>query len=124
MTELRTGIDLVDINRVAELIEKFGNTFLRETWTAQEITECDANVDRLAARWAAKEATIKALHSGLEEISPTDIWVSTADSGVPELHLDGGAALKARQLGLSQWSVSLTHEQGFAAAVVVALGVD
>ncbi len=121
MTTLRTGIDLVNSARVASLIDNLGDSFVRHTWTSEEIAECGSDVDRLAARWAAKEAAIKALNAGLDEISPTDIWVRTKSDGAPELCFAGPAAAQAHRLGLTEWSVSLTHERGLCAAVVVAL---
>ncbi len=124
MTLLRTGIDLVDTHRIGELIDQLGDTFVHETWTAEEIKDCNADIERLAARFAVKEATIKALRSGIEQVKLRDIWITNESNGAPKLHLTGTAATQARELGLAQWSVSLTHDAGLAAAVVVALGVD
>ena len=124
MTQLRTGIDFVDTHRVAELIDELGDTFMQQTWTEEEIAECQSDVERLAARFAAKEATIKALQSGLAKIQPKDIRIINSPNGAPEIQLTGTAATQAQELGLAQWSVSLTHDAGLAAAVVVALGVD
>ncbi len=124
MTQLRTGIDFVDTHRVAELIDELGDTFVQQTWTEEEIAECQSDVERLAARFAAKEATIKALQSGLAKVPLKDIRIINSPNGAPEIQLTGTAATQARELGLAQWSVSLTHDAGLAAAVVVALGVD
>ena len=124
MTLLRTGIDLVDTHRIGELIDQLGDTFVHETWTAEEIKDCNADIERLAARFAVKEATIKALRSGIEQVKLRDIWITNESNGTPKLHLTGTAATQARELGLAQWSVSLTHDAGLAAAVVVALGVE
>lgn len=116
---IRTGIDLVATDRVAQMLHTVGDSFLRSTWTDEEIRYCQGNVDRLAARWAAKEATIKALHANISDVPLTDICVTPQQGGVPQLRLSGTAAALAADLGITEWSVSLTHDGGVAAAVVI-----
>ena len=118
---VRTGIDLVSSDRVADLVRTVGDPFLQRTWTDAELDDCKGDIDRLAARWAAKEATIKALHAKIADVPLTDIRVTTGDHGDPQLHLSGVAAAMADDSALTSWSVSLTHDGGFAAAMVIGI---
>lgn len=118
------GIDLVDIDRIRRLLERHPR-FARERFTADERAWCDQRRDpaeRYAARFAAKEATLKALGVGLGALRLVDLEVVRAPSGAPELVLHGTAADLAASQGVAAWKVSLTHSQGLAAAVVVAVG--
>ena len=119
---LRTGVDLVSVARLQHLLAVVGEPFSRKTWTAQEITDCAGRNENLAARWAAKEATLKALGVGVDEIPMTDIEVYSQQSGAPELALSGRAAAAAHEAGLHCWSVSLSHDSGLAIAFVIGLG--
>ncbi|NYS18552.1 4'-phosphopantetheinyl transferase superfamily protein [Streptomyces sp. SJ1-7] len=83
---------------------------------------CANRPERLASRWAAKEATMKALGQGVGQISPLEVEVEAAEGQMPTLLLSGNAAARARQLHLDTWSVSLTHEDRWALAFVVGLG--
>ena len=119
---LRTGVDMVDIGKLASMIEISADAFLESSWTAQERRYCGDRIDRLAARWAAKEATMKALGGGLGAISPLEVEVTAVEGQMPELALSGNAASRAAGLGIETWSLSLTHEDPLAIAFVVGLG--
>ena len=119
---LRTGVDLVSVARLQHLLAVVGEPFSRKTWTAQEITDSAGRDESLAARWAAKEATLKALRVGVDEIPMTDIEICLQESGAPELALSGLAAAAGRDAKLNSWSVSLSHDSGFAIAFVIGLG--
>lgn len=120
------GIDLVKIADTAESIERFGHRYLQRLYTAAEIATCEARgtgrVASLAARYAAKEALLKALQP---EASETPEWpmieVVTAPSGAALLRLHGTAEALASSRNVISLSVSLTHEGDYASAVVVAL---
>jgi holo-[acyl-carrier protein] synthase len=116
-----TGTDLVRVDRIQELLDMSGDRFLIRVFTAAEITECDGDAGRLAARWAAKEATMKALGRGLDVLEPTTIEVVPDTYGAPNLALTGGAWAAAKAAGWTTWSVSLSHDGDYATAVVVAL---
>lgn len=118
---LMTGVDLVDVERLAGMISQSGPEFLEAGWTALELRECGAEPARLAARWAAKEATMKALGVGIGTISPLDIEVLTLPSGAPTLRVTGSALARAEELQVAHWSLALSHETRFAVAFVVAL---
>lgn len=93
-------------------------------WSSGERRWCAGRPDRFAVRWAAKEATMKALGCGLDEIDPLDVEVHSVDGVAPRLVLHGAAAERARWLGLHEWQVSLTHEGDLALAFVVGTGED
>ena len=118
---MRVGLDLVSVSAVAEAIETHGDRYLDRTYTEAEQHECSGEPHRLAARFAAKEATMKALDRGDEAIPWTAIAVNRDASGRPTLELTGAAAELAAARGLARFEVSLTHEGEYGAAIVVAL---
>jgi holo-[acyl-carrier protein] synthase len=119
---LRTGIDLIDIARVETLIERYGPRFLTRVFTPGELSDCQESAASLAARFAAKEAVSKALGTGIGPVSWHEIEILRGSERAPVLHLHGAAAHLAASLGLSEWSVSLSHTQTQAVAVAVAIG--
>ena len=119
---LRTGVDLCEIPRVREAIERHGERLLARIFTATERAQCGQNYASLAARFAAKEAVAKALGTGLGVVSFTEIEIVRAESGEPLLSLHGDAKAAADQMGLKEWAVSLSHTHEYAVASVVALG--
>jgi holo-[acyl-carrier protein] synthase len=115
------GVDLVDLADVEQLIEAGGTAFLESAWTAGEREECVGSTERLAARWAAKEAVMKALGEGLGQLSPLDIDVRLdPDTGAPRVQLYRHALSRAHDQAIGGWFVSLCHENGWAAAIAVA----
>jgi holo-[acyl-carrier protein] synthase len=121
---VRIGLDLVSVRTVAEAIETHGERYLRRTYTDEELRECGGRPERLAARFAAKEAAMKALDRGDEPLPWTSIAIARGESGRPTVVLTGAAAALAERRGLRAFEVSLTHEGEYAAAVVVAFGSD
>lgn len=119
---LRSGVDLVNVQRIAELVEAGGQAFVSDVWTEAEQAYCGGNMERLASRWGAKEATMKALGRGFPNVNFCDIEVTSSVGDQPQLRLYGAAATTAGTLGLSQWSVSLSHEGGLAVAFVIGTG--
>ncbi|VAX20929.1 Holo-[acyl-carrier-protein] synthase [hydrothermal vent metagenome] len=120
----RTGIDIVDTVRIKKAIERHGEKFLKRIYTRSEIDYCSKKSNpypSYAARFAAKEAVMKALGKGLYDICFCDIEVTTGDSGRPEIYLLGGAKACAEQVGIESIDVSLSHERSMAVAVVFAL---
>ncbi|MEM8532175.1 MAG: holo-ACP synthase [Chloroflexota bacterium] len=130
---LYNGIDLIDINRIEQAIQRWGDRFLQRVFTAREQTY-RARPESLAARWAAKEATAKMLGVGLrglgsaphddEAVSWTDIETINDEAGRPMLQLHGRAAEQARRLHITDLSVSLSHTRSYAIASVVALSTN
>ena len=119
---LATGVDLIEVERVARSIDRFGERFLNRVFTPQERATLGDNPPRLAARFAAKEAVAKALGTGIGDIGWREIEIRTGERGRPLLTLHGNAARLAAELGLREWDISLTHTADMAAAVAVAIG--
>lgn len=119
---LKTGIDLIEIPRLRAALARFGERFLERVFTPHEIAECRGQPEALAACFAAKEAASKALGTGIGPIGWREVEVRHRPSGEPYLVLYGRAADLAARLGLTTWTVSLTHSREMAAAVVVAFG--
>jgi holo-[acyl-carrier protein] synthase len=112
---LRVGIDLVSASRIAESIARFGERFLQRVFTERELAYARGAPERLAARFAAKEAAKKALD--LDGVSWRDLEVVRAASGAPELVLHGAARAAA---GACELAMSMSHEGDHATAIVIA----
>lgn len=113
------GIDLIEISRVAQTVERWGDRFLRRIYTDGEIAYCRGRIPQLAARFAAKEAMMKALGTGRYGLSWRDIEVVRRRGGRPTIHLQGRAARIAERLAVSHVALSITHSREYAAASVV-----
>ena len=116
------GIDLVDIERFRRSLERTPSMRTR-LFTEAELAYVAPKVDpvpSLAARFAAREAVMKALGLGLGAFGFHDVWVQRAESGQPSLVIEGRAAELAAAAGVQRWHLSLTHSDSTAAAYVVA----
>ncbi len=120
--KLATGVDMVDIQRFQETLERHGERFLRRIFTSQELDEVGSNVTSLAGRFAAKEAVSKALGTGIGLVSWHDIVVLRGAQREPLLSLHGAAIQLAGERGLGDWALSISHTHTHAIAVVVACG--
>ncbi len=121
---LSNGVDLVSLPRFARALERQGERLLRRLFTPAEIEQCGGRVESLAARFAAKEAVAKALGCGIGPISWQEIEILSGENRAPQLHLHGAARRLARQLGLGQGTVSLSHDAGIAIAFVTLYAAD
>ncbi|MBN1933139.1 MAG: holo-ACP synthase [Anaerolineae bacterium] len=124
---LAVGVDVIEIERIAHVIERWGARFLQRVYTPDEIARCRGRVSSLAARFAAKEAVGKALGVGVGwggGLRWTEIEVRNNRLGKPEVILHGDAQRLAEKLGLNVWSISLSHSRENAVAMVVAMAVD
>jgi holo-[acyl-carrier protein] synthase len=122
---LSTGVDILHIPRMKLAIERYGQRLLDRCFTAAEIKSCRGFAEEFAARYAAKEAVSKTLGVGLRIMSPFGIKFHEVEIlpdryGKPHVHLHGRAAQLAQDQGLTEWSVSMTHEKEYAVAFVVA----
>ena len=119
------GIDLVDFPRIEKMIEQHGERFLDRIFTAAEQSYANSNkngVEKLAGRFAAKEAILKLMGTGWTgKIAWTDIEVVNNPSGQPEVNLAGEVKKIAEELGVGHISVSITHTANFAIASAVAM---
>lgn len=118
------GLDLVDTRRFQAALNRHGDRLLQRLFHAEELAYCrvgsaSTRLNRLAGRFAAKEAVFKALGGRL--YAWHDIHVGRCDNGGPVVALSGRALERARDLGVSAWHISITHTRDQAAAV--ALGV-
>jgi holo-[acyl-carrier protein] synthase len=117
------GIDVCQIARVARYLEQYGERFTRRCFTPREIehaTRFKHNAEQFAARLAAKEAASKALGTGWRQgVHWKNFEVDSLPSGKPILRVHGRAAELAAQMGVVNINVSLTHDAGVAAAVVI-----
>jgi holo-[acyl-carrier protein] synthase len=118
-----TGVDLIEIERIAQSIERYGERFLRRIFTDHEIDYCSrkrSSAESFAARFAAKEAGAKALGTGISRgVTWNEFQVERQPGGRPTLQLHGRAALLATQLGVRAISLSLTHTATLAMASVM-----
>lgn len=152
---LRTGVDLIEIERISASIARHGEKFLARIYTPRELEICTAenqprmnaatlegtptrgyqggasapsrvglrvDIKSLAARFAAKEAVAKALGTGIGAVSFQEIEILRDENYAPVLYLHGAANQLAVSLGLENWSISLSHIETHAIAMVVALG--
>ena len=119
------GTDLIEIERIAHSVERFGEAFLQRVFTPGEIAYCQRKkknaAESLAARFAAKEAGAKALGTGISRgVSWLEFEVRRLPGERPELHLSGRAEEVAKALGIRRISLTLAHSRGLSIAVVVA----
>jgi holo-[acyl-carrier protein] synthase len=117
---VEVGIDIIEIERIARALDRFGDRFLQRIYTPRERERYGKRVQELAARFAAKEATMKALGTGVRGVRWRDIEVLPNRRGKPILVLHETAQRRAKLLGLTHFAVSLTHSRGDAMAIVVA----
>jgi holo-[acyl-carrier protein] synthase len=120
--KMRNGVDLVEIYRFVELDPKIRLRFIRRVFTNAEQEICKDRMASYAGRFAAKEAVAKTLGTGIGEIRWQDIEILKGDQGEPLLVLHGKAFLRSESLGLTNWSLSISHGKEIAIAFVIATG--
>lgn len=117
------GIDIIELERVQQAFDKFGDRYRNRIFTPDEQAFCDKfklPLERYAARWSAKEAAVKALGTGFTRgIKWVDIEVLPNPAGQPLLHLRGNAAAIAREQSVRSAHVSLSHGRDYATATVI-----
>jgi holo-[acyl-carrier protein] synthase len=120
--KLRTGIDLVEISRLENLDPAIKQRFLERVFTPIELSEAGSSSQSLAGRFAVKEAVAKALGCGIGAVGWKSIEVRRGPQGEPVLTLCGKAQELALQLGLAEWSISISHTATHAVGLAVAAG--
>jgi holo-[acyl-carrier protein] synthase len=123
---LTSGVDIIYVPRVERAVKEFGDRFLTRVYTPLERLYCRERIPELAVRFAAKEAVAKALGVGMRILARDGIHWYEAEivgdmRGKPMVRLYGSAAQRANELGLKEWTVSLSHEREYAVAFVVAM---
>jgi holo-[acyl-carrier protein] synthase len=125
MNILGIGIDATDIPRIADVLQRYGDRFLRRVFTADEIAYCTRRrnpAPHLAGRFAAKEAAMKALGTGHSRgVAWRDIEV-VRRGGPPRLMLHGGAAIRANAMNVRRSLLTITHSEALAFAQVMLIG--
>ena len=115
------GCDIIEIERIARAIKR--ESFIQRVFTAKEAAYCQSRGKQaaasFAARFAAKEAVLKALGTGLREGSLQEIAVANDALGKPLVQLSGHFAALSRQLGVKNIQISLSHSRDFAVAYVI-----
>ena len=119
---LRVGVDMVEVSRMARGVARHGERFYNRFFTAQEQAYCEGRAENLAGRFAIKEAVGKALGTGIGDVRWVDIEVVNDERGRPLLILHDQAQTLADELGLIEWSISLSHTETHAIGFVVAMG--
>jgi len=120
--KLATGVDLIEIARIEEVVTRHGKHYLERIFTPAELDYCGKRAESLAGRFAAKEAVAKALGTGIGDVTWKEIEILGDEQNAPKLTLSGKAESKAKELGLTSWSVSISHSQSHSVAFVVAIG--
>lgn len=123
----KLGTDIVYIPRIQAAIERFGDRFLQRVYTPCEQLDCGwcdrlpnrTTINKLAARWAAKEAVVKALGTGWQGVGYTDIEIRRSQSGVPIVYLHGRAMVLLNAFLEVQWQLSLSHDGDYAIATAI-----
>jgi holo-[acyl-carrier protein] synthase len=115
----RVGVDIIEIDRVREVIDRWGARFLHRIYTEAEIDLCRGRVPELAVRFAGKEAVMKALGTGRRGVSWRDVEILANRRRAPLVILQGRARRRARKLGIKELAISLSHSRDHAVASVV-----
>lgn len=123
LPKIKIGTDICQINRVRSTYKRFGKRFLNRVLTKNEIKYVASTkknlINRLAGRFAAKEATSKVLGTGLRGVYFKEIEILREPSGAPKILLYKRAKQKAKEKGLTNFEVSISHEKEFAIAIVL-----
>jgi holo-[acyl-carrier protein] synthase len=118
-TKFAAGVDIIELDRVADVLARHGDRFLNRIYTADEIAHCRGRISELAARFAAKEAVMKALGTGVRGVGWRDIEILPNRRGKPLIFLYNRGAARAERIQLRGLEVSLTHSRDYAIAMVV-----
>ncbi|MYE54822.1 MAG: holo-[acyl-carrier-protein] synthase [Chloroflexi bacterium] len=116
---LVTGVDIIEIERVRRVYAQYGERFVRRIYTEAEAAYCRGRAPQLASRFAAKEAVMKLLGTGVRGVRWRDIEVVRGRGQAPSIRLHGTATVRAEKIGLTDIAVSLSHSREFAVASVV-----
>ncbi|MFC2069769.1 holo-ACP synthase [Chloroflexota bacterium] len=113
------GTDIIEVNRIRKALDRWGERFLSRIYTEPELKICKNKPERLASRFAGKEAVMKALGTGAVGVSWKEIEIVSEPGGKPIVRLYGKAREKADSLGLDGLAISLSDSKEYAVAFVV-----
>lgn len=121
------GTDIVEISRIAKMIERHGESFLNRIYTEKELAYCQKrkhSYEAFAGRWAAKEAVMKVLGTGfIRGIGWQEIEVLPETSGKPVVHIRGGAGEYAGKLGIGEILITISHCKAYATATAIGVQI-
>ena len=122
MAGIPIGVDIEEIKGIEQAVARWHDSFLRRVYTQAELGDCQDDVSRLAVRFAAKEAVMKALGTGTRGINWKEIEVYLDTNLAPHIRLYDRAYERSKELGLTEFSVSLSHSENYAVAFVIGNG--
>ena len=117
--QIHSGIDIIEIARIKNVLTKHPKRFLEKIFTEYEINYCRGRSTQLAARFAAKEAAMKALGTGVRGVGWKEIEVQRLPSGKPYIKLHGRANERAKFIGVEKIELSISHSKELATAMVI-----
>jgi holo-[acyl-carrier protein] synthase len=120
---LTVGVDIVELWRIKAVVDRWGQRFLDRIYTPDEQAYCRGRIPQLAARFAAKEAVMKALGTGIRGVGWRDIEVTRKRGRPPQITLHSRGSARASRMGMTQIAISLSHAREYAVASVV-MSVD
>ncbi|MBI2847273.1 MAG: holo-ACP synthase [Chloroflexi bacterium] len=115
----RIGVDIIEVARIKKAIERWDGRFLRRVYTERELSVCKNRAWMLAARFAGKEAVMKAMGTGRKGVAWGEVEVLSGGGSKPSVRLHGRARALAWKLGLDEFEISLSHTRDYAVAMVV-----
>ncbi len=114
-----TGVDIIEIDRIAKVRDRYPSRFLEKIYTLSERVYARNRSAQLASRFAAKEAVMKALGTGVRGVPWKSIEVTRKRGGPPEISLHGNAKKRSQRMGVTRIALSLSHSRNYAVASVV-----
>ena len=115
----QVGVDIIEIRRIRSTVDRWGQRFLTRVYTRAELDFCRGRTPELAARFAGKEAVMKALGTGRRGVSWRDVEILPNRRNAPLVFLHGRARARARRMGMTHVAISLSHSRDYAVASVV-----
>lgn len=116
---ITTGVDIIELDRISDVINRWGKRFLHRIYTRDEQTYCRGRIPQLAGRFAAKEAVMKALGTGVRGVGWKEIEILRQRGKRPTIQLNGRAKIFASTNGYSDFSISISHSREYAVAFVI-----
>lgn len=119
LSRIPVGADIIEVHRIKQAILTWEDSFLKRIYTDAELENCHMAASSLAARFAAKEAVMKALGTGTKGLSWRDIEILSNSDGVPLVRLHCRAQERAEEIGVTGFSVTMSHTKQYAVAFVI-----
>ena len=116
---ITVGVDIIELWRIKAVVDRWGQSFLDRIYTKEELIYCRNRIPQLAARFAAKEAVMKALGTGIRGVGWRDIETTRQRGQAPRITLHDRAKARASRMGMTDLALSLSHSRDYALASVV-----